>query len=156
MPRRNPRQKWQSYKATLLIMKWVKMSAGSAKEELSEEGLEFYSRQIVLKDLGYEGQLKLRGAKACIMGLGGLGCNVATQLTAMGVGCLRLVDRDVVELSNLQRQHLYSVDFTGLPKVGVAAKKLGALNPNVEIEPLPLSLNVDNAEDIIRDMGVVV
>jgi len=132
------------------------MSAGSAKKELSEEELEFYSRQIVLKDLGYERQLKLRGAKACIMGLGGLGCNVAIQLTAMGVGYLRLVDRDIVELSNLQRQHLYSVDSIGFPKVEVAAKKLGALNPNVEIEPLPISLNMDNAEDMIRDMDVVV
>lgn len=132
------------------------MSAGSARKELSEEELEFYSRQIALKDLGYEGQLKLRGAKACIVGLGGLGSNVATKLAAMGVGHLRLVDRDVVELSNLQRQHLYSVYSIGFPKVEVAAKKLGALNPNVEIEPLALSLNVDNAEDIIRDMDVVV
>jgi len=132
------------------------MSASSAKKELSEEELEFYSRQIVLKDLGYKGQLKLRDAKACVMGLGGLGCNVATTLTAMGVGYLRLVDRDVVELSNLQRQHLYSVDSIGFPKVEVATKKLGALNPNVEIEPLPLSLDMDNAEDMIRGMDVVV
>jgi adenylyltransferase/sulfurtransferase len=130
--------------------------SGHAIQELSDEELEFYSRQIVLKEIGYKGQLKLRKAKACIVGLGGLGCVAATQLTAMGVGHLRIVDRDIVELSNMQRQHLYSVDDIGYPKVEVAAKKLEALNPHVKIEPLPLSLNSNNAEDIIKEVNVVV
>ena len=125
-------------------------------KDLSDEELEFYSRQIVLPDIGYNGQLKLRNARVCIVGLGGLGSPAALQLTAMGVGYLRLIDRDVVELSNLQRQHLYSVNFLGYPKVEVAAKRLRELNPNIEIEPLPLSLNVDNAEDVVRDVDVVV
>jgi len=132
------------------------MCARRATEELSDEELEFYSRQIVLKEIGYEGQLKLRKAKACIVGLGGLGCVIATQLTAMGIGHLRIVDRDIVELSNMQRQHLYGVDDVGYPKVEVAAKKLEALNPHVKIEPLPLSLNSDSAEDIIKGIDVVV
>ena len=124
--------------------------------DLSAAELEFYSRQIVLPGIGYTGQLKLRNSRVCVVGLGGLGSPAALQLAAMGVGFIRLVDRDVVELSNLQRQHLYSVNFVGYPKVEVAAKRLRELNPNIEIEPLPLALNVNNAEEIIRDMDVVV
>jgi len=125
-------------------------------KDLSDEELEFYSRQIVLSEIGYNGQLKLRNAKVCIVGLGGLGSPAAQQLAAMGVGYLRLVDRDVVELSNLQRQHLYSVDFLGYPKVEVAAKRLSELNPNITIEPMTLSLNVNNAEEIVTGIDVVV
>lgn len=125
-------------------------------KKLSEEELEFYSRQIVLPEIGYNGQLKLKNAKVCIVGLGGLGSPAALQLAAIGVGHLRLVDRDIVELSNLQRQHLYGVNFLGYPKVEVAAKRLNELNPNVEIEPLPVSVNESNAEEIIKDVDVVV
>jgi adenylyltransferase/sulfurtransferase len=125
-------------------------------KSLSNEELEFYSRQIVLSEIGYNGQLKLKNAKVCIVGLGGLGSPAALQLAAMGIGYLRLVDFDVVELSNLQRQYLYDIDYIGYPKVEIAAKKLHKLNPNIEIEPLPLSLNVNNAEDIIRGIDVVI
>jgi len=133
----------------------IGMSTGGVRD-LSEEELEFYSRQIVLTDIGYEGQLRLRNAKACLVGLGGLGCPIATQLAAMGVGHLRLVDRDVVELSNLQRQHLYGVKSLGYPKVEAASQRLKDLNPHIEVEPLPLSLNADNAEDILRGVNVVI
>jgi molybdopterin/thiamine biosynthesis adenylyltransferase len=125
-------------------------------EDLSEEELEYYSRQIVLPEIGYNGQLKLKNAKVCIVGLGGLGSPTALQLTAMGVGHLRLVDRDIVELSNLHRQHLYSIDLIGYPKVEAAARRLKTLNPNIEIEPMPLSLNIDTAEDIIKGADVVI
>jgi adenylyltransferase/sulfurtransferase len=125
-------------------------------KDISEKELEFYSRQIVLSEIVYKGQMKLKNAKVCLVGLGGLGSPAALQLAAMGVGYLRLVDHDVVELSNLQRQHLYGVNFVGYPKVEAAAKRLHELNPNIEIEPLPLSLNVNNAEDIVSDMDVVV
>ena len=125
-------------------------------KDLSDEELEFYSRQIVLKEIGFNGQLKLRNARACIVGLGGLGSPIALQLAAMGVGHIRLIERDVVELSNLHRQHLYNVKFLGYPKVEAAANRLRELNPNIEIEPLPLSLNANNVLDLIRDMDVVV
>jgi len=125
-------------------------------QDLSDDELEFYSRQIVLPEIGYNGQLKLKDAKVCIAGLGGLGSPAALQLSAMGVGHLRLVDRDVVELSNLQRQHLYNVRFLGYPKVEVAAKRLHELNPNIEIEPLPLSVNTETAYEIVEDVDVVV
>jgi len=125
-------------------------------KDLSDGELEFYSRQMVLPEIGYKGQLKLRNAKVCVAGLGGLGSPAALQLAAMGVGHLRLIDQDIVEVSNLQRQHLYSVSFLGYPKVEAAAKRLQELNPSIEIEPLPLSLSVNNAEDVVRDMDVIV
>jgi len=124
--------------------------------DLSDAELEFYSRQIVLPEVGYNGQLKLKNAKVCIAGLGGLGSPAALQLAAMGVGHLRLVDYDVVELSNLQRQILYNVDVLGYPKVEAAVTRLSGLNPNIKLEPLPLALTEKNAEDIIGGVDVVV
>lgn len=122
----------------------------------SEEELEYYSRQMVLAEIGVTGQRRLKNGRICVVGLGGLGSPLSIQLASMGVGHLRLVDRDVVEMSNLQRQHLYSVDVVGYPKVEAAASRLRRLNPYVEIEPLPLSLNPNNAEKILRGVDVVV
>jgi len=125
-------------------------------KELSDRELEFYSRQIVLKEIGYSGQVKLKNSKVCIVGLGGLGCPIAFQLAGVGVGHLRLVDHDIVEISNLQRQYLYDTNLLDYPKVEAAAKRLRDLNPNIEVEPLPLSLNSDTAEEIIDGVDVVV
>ena len=110
------------------------------RKKLTESEVEVYSRQIVLRDIGYEGQLRLKNSRVVIVGLGGLGSPVAIQLAAMGVGTIRLVDRDVVELSNLHRQHLYGVDDVGLPKVEAAARHLRRLNPNIEVEIYPCLL----------------
>ncbi|MFQ6053200.1 MAG: ThiF family adenylyltransferase [Candidatus Bathyarchaeia archaeon] len=123
---------------------------------LSDEEVEYYSRQIVLAEVGSAGQLKLKGSRACVVGLGGLGSPLSMQLASMGVGHLRLVDRDVVERSNLQRQHLYGVDMVGYPKVEAAAHRLRQLNPYIEVEPLPLSLHAGNAEKILHGVDVVV
>ena len=125
------------------------------KEELSDRELETYSRQIALDDIDYDGQLKLRNAKACIIGLGGLGSLLALKLVAMGIGYLRLVDRDIVSRSDLHRQYLYDVDSVGLPKVEVALRKLARLNPDVALDPLPESLNSTNAEEVIGGVDVV-
>jgi molybdopterin/thiamine biosynthesis adenylyltransferase len=130
--------------------------ATTEKTALSDKELEYYSRQLVLPDIGYDGQLRLSNASVCIVGLGGLGSPAAVQLAAMGVGHLRLVDYDVVELSNLQRQHLYDTNSLGYPKVEVAAARLGKLNPYIEIEPLPLAVGAHNAQDIVEGMDVVV
>lgn len=126
------------------------------KVELSEKDLYTYSRQIVLKEIGYEGQRNLRNAKVCVVGLGGLGCPAVLQLTAMGVGYLRIVDRDIVERSNLHRQYLYEISQLGLPKVEAAALKLEKLNPDVELNPLPVSVDNSSAGRIVRGMDVVV
>ncbi len=124
--------------------------------ELSDEELQYYSRQVVMTDMGYNAQLKLKDSKVCLVGVGGLGSPASMQLAAMGVGFLRIVDRDFVELTNLHRQHLYGVDDVGVPKVEAAAKRLRRLNPYVTVEPLPLSINEANAEDLVRGMDVVV
>jgi adenylyltransferase/sulfurtransferase len=124
--------------------------------ELSDEELQYYSRQIVMIDMGYNAQLKLKGSKVCLVGVGGLGSPASMQLAAMGVGFLRIVDRDFVELTNLHRQHLYGVEDVGVPKVEAAAKRLRRLNPYITVEPLPLSVNEANSEDLVRGMDVVV
>lgn len=125
------------------------------KQELSNKELETYSRQIVLADIGYAGQLKLRNATVCLLGLGGLGSSIALKLVAMGIGCIRLVDRDIVSRSDLHRQYLYDVDWVGLPKVEAAWKKLGRLNPDVDIVSFPESVNDQNVDSLISGSDVV-
>jgi adenylyltransferase/sulfurtransferase len=122
----------------------------------SSEELERYSRQIVLKAIGTEGQARLKNARVCVVGIGGLGCVSALQLTAMGVGYIRLVDQDVVDLTNLHRQPVYDVSSIGYPKVEVAEKKLKSLNPNVETDPLTLIVDSNTAESIVKGVEVVV
>ncbi|MCW4034574.1 MAG: HesA/MoeB/ThiF family protein, partial [Candidatus Bathyarchaeota archaeon] len=100
--------------------------------------------------------LKLKGSRVCLMGVGGLGSPAALQLAAMGVGFLRIVDRDVVESTNLHRQHLYGVDEVGYPKVEAAAKRLRKLNPFITVEPLAVSVNENTVDDLIKDVDIVV
>ncbi len=126
------------------------------RHDLTDKELEIYSRQIVLADIGYDGQLKLRNGRACLIGVGGLGSPIATQLVGMGIGHLHIVDRDIVSRSDLHRQHLYDADCVGLPKVEIAQQKLSRLNPNVNIEAIPESLNSINAAEIIGGMDVVI
>lgn len=127
-----------------------------SSEDLSDDELTYYSRQFVLEEIGYEGQMRLKGSSVAVVGLGGLGTPAATQLAAMGVGHLRLIDRDVVSESNLHRQHLYTSDDIGYPKVEVAAKRLQALNPHIDLEPIPWSIQEDSVEDLVRDVDAVV
>ncbi|MGH9923631.1 MAG: MoaD family protein, partial [Nitrososphaerales archaeon] len=115
------------------------LPAVAGGSDFNNHELERYSRQIMLEGIGYDGQLKLRDAKICVVGVGGLGTPIVSQLTAMGVGHLRIVDRDVVELSNLHRQTIYNDSDIGQVKVEAAARKLKAMNPNIEVEPLPVS-----------------
>ena len=126
------------------------------REELTDEELDIYSRQIVLADIGYDGQLKLRDAKVCLVGVGGLGSPVALKLAGMGVGYLRMIDRDIASRSDLHRQHLYDADSIGLPKVEVAFQKLSRLNPDVTLDPVPESLNSVNAEQLLSGMDLVI
>jgi len=122
----------------------------------SSEELERYSRQIVLKAIGTEGQRRLKNARVCIAGVGGLGCISSLQLAAMGVGYIRLVDQDVVDLTNLHRQPIYDVSSIGYPKVEVAEKKLKSLNPNVETDPLTSTVNSNTAESVVEGVDIVV
>jgi molybdopterin-synthase adenylyltransferase len=125
-------------------------------KKLTDKQLEIYSRQIVLADIGYDGQLRLRNSKACLIGVGGLGAPIATQLVAMGLGYLRFADYDIVSRSDLHRQHLYDADSVGMPKVEVAQQKLGKLNPDVKLDPIAESLNSINAEELLDGMDVVI
>ncbi len=128
--------------------------AGGA--ELSSKDIDRFSRQIMLEEIGYQGQLKLRNAKICVVGVGGLGNPITTRLVAMGVGKLRIIDRDVIELSNLHRQTMFDESDVGQVKVEVAAKKLQKLNPDVQIESLPISINDYTALDAIEGCDVVI
>ena len=117
---------------------------------------EFYSRQIVLKELGRRGQKKLAKSRVAVVGLGGLGTASSLYLALAGVGRLRLIDQDTVELHNLHRQVLYSLDDLRYPKVEVSAKRLKKVNPLVKVELVPENLNTNNVEKLLKGVDCVV
>ena len=128
--------------------------AGGA--ELTSEEVQRYSRQVMLEEIGFEGMEKIRDAKVCVVGAGGIGNPVTTQLVAMGVGKVRVIDRDVIEVTNLHRQHLYTDDDIGRVKVEVAAERLRKLNPTVKIEAVPTSVTKYTAESLIKGFDIVI
>jgi len=132
------------------------LPAVAGGSELSDKDLDRYSRQVMLEEIGYQGQLKLKNAKVCVVGVGGLGNPITTRLVAMGVGKIRIVDRDVIELSNLHRQTMFDDSDVGEIKVEVAAKKLQKLNPDVQIEALPISVNDYNVIEVVAGCDVVI
>lgn len=132
------------------------LPAVAGGSDLSSRDLDRYSRQVMLEEIGYEGQLKLRDSKVCIVGVGGLGNPITSRLAAMGIGKMRIIDRDVIELSNLHRQTIFDDKDVGKVKVEVAAQKLKRLNPDMEIEALPVSVNEYNASEIIQGCDVVI
>jgi len=129
---------------------------GGEVSDLSEKELDRYSRQIMLEEIGYQGQLKLKQASVCVVGVGGLGNPIVTRLAAMGIGKIRIVDRDVIELSNLHRQTMFNEDDVGQVKVETAAKKLRKLNQDIAIEELPVSINDYTALDVVDGCDVVI
>ncbi len=124
--------------------------------EFTEEELQRYKRHIMLPEVGLEGQKKIARTKVFIVGAGGLGSPVGYYLTAAGVGTLAIIDNDVVELSNLQRQIAHSVKTLGNPKVESAKMHFESLNPNVDIIAIKQRLTKDNVLDFIRDYDIVV
>ena len=121
----------------------------SGKEQLR------YSRHLMLKEVGLEGQLKLKAAHVVVVGAGGLGSPALLYLAAAGVGKLTLLDDDNVELSNLQRQVLYKVNHLGQQKVSAAGKVLSSLNNQITINTLNIQLSAENAEQIFTDATLV-
>ncbi len=121
----------------------------------SKAELERYSRHLILSDFGIEGQKRLKAGKVLVVGAGGLGSPVLLYLAAAGVGTIGILDFDVVDDSNLQRQVLYSVEDVGLPKVEAAKKRLLSLNPHITIQTHQTQLTSENALDIIKDYDVV-
>ena len=118
--------------------------------------MERYNRQIILPELGEKGQQRLQQAKVLIVGVGGLGSPVALYLTGAGVGTIGLIDDDVVSVSNLQRQVLYSEAEVGMPKAIQAKKRLEALNHDVQINAYPTRLTKENADEIIRTYDIII
>ena len=127
--------------------------SGKQKESFSDE---FYSRQMILRELGRKGQRKLAKSRVAVVGLGGLGTVSSLYLALSGVGCLRLIDQDTVELHNLHRQVLYTLDDLHYPKVEVSAKRLKKINPLVKVEPVPENVNANNVEKLLSGIDCVV
>ena len=121
----------------------------------SEEELARYNRHIIIPGFGLEAQEKLKAAKVLVIGSGGLGSPVLLYLAAAGVGTIGIVDFDVVDDSNLQRQVLFGIDEIGKPKVEAAKERLQALNPHINIILYNTQLTSKNALDIIKEYDVV-
>jgi adenylyltransferase/sulfurtransferase len=123
--------------------------------KFSKAELERYSRHIIIPEFNIEGQKKLKNAKVLVIGTGGLGAPLLLYLTAAGVGTIGIVDMDVVDDSNLQRQVLFTVKDVGRPKVEVAAERLAQLNPFVKFVTYNTQFHSSNAFDILKDYDIV-
>ena len=123
---------------------------------LNKSQIERFSRQLILKNVGAKGQKKVISSKILIIGVGGLGCPAAENLTRAGIGTIGLVDNDVVNLSNIHRQSLFNSRDIKKSKVSVAAKKLKDINPHIKIKKYNIRLNEKNIKNIIQDYDLIV
>src|SRR5713101_2185794 len=130
--------------------KWV------ADRQFTPEQISRYARHFTLPEVGEAGQAKLLDAKVLCIGAGGLGSPAAFYLAAAGVGTIGIVDHDVVDLSNLQRQILHTNDRIGMSKVESARMTLEALNPDVRVVPHPERLSSENALEIFKNYDIIV
>ena len=124
--------------------------------DLTREELHRYSRHLILPDVALDGQMRIKAARVLLIGAGGLGSPAALYLAAAGVGTLGLVDFDVVDVTNLQRQVLHGTSAVGQPKLESARDRIGDLNPNVEVEMHETRLTSANALEIMREYDVIV
>src|SRR5215813_5215186 len=139
------------------FQKWAQSGLPVVKDTpLTSEQIQRYSRHFLLPQVGEKGQRKLLRSKVLLIGAGGLGSPTALYLAAAGVGTLGLMDGDVVDVSNLQRQVLHTTASIGRPKVDSGAETLEALNPDAKIVKLPMRIDVDNVMDTIKDYDLVV
>jgi molybdopterin/thiamine biosynthesis adenylyltransferase/rhodanese-related sulfurtransferase len=125
-------------------------------KSLTKEQRERYSRHLLVPEIGLEGQTKLLEAKVLLLGAGGLGSPTALYLAAAGVGTLGIVDDDVVDLSNLQRQVIHTTDGIGTPKVDSAERAIAAINPDVNVVKYQVRLDASNIMEIIDGYDVIV
>ncbi|MCH5178013.1 MAG: molybdopterin-synthase adenylyltransferase MoeB [Prevotellaceae bacterium] len=124
--------------------------------DFTEEQIQRYSRHILLQDVGVEGQEKIMNAKVLVVGAGGLGAPVSLYLAAAGIGRIGIIDADVVDLSNLQRQVIHFTKDIGIAKVESAKEKIQAINPDVKVDTYREFLFADNALDIIKEYDFIV
>src|SRR5246127_5332757 len=123
---------------------------------LSNDEILRYSRHLIIPEVGIEGQKKLKAAKVLLVGAGGLGAPLGLYLAAAGVGKIGLVDFDVVNFTNLQRQVIHSTKDVGRNKIDSASEKMVGINPNLQIVKHEVALSSENALDILKDYDIVV
>jgi molybdopterin/thiamine biosynthesis adenylyltransferase len=123
--------------------------------DFTEDEIQRYSRHILLQEVGGIGQARLKAARVLVIGAGGLGSPLVLYLAAAGIGTIGIVDDDVVDLSNLQRQVAHTTDRIGVAKVASAALAATAINPELKVEPHPMRLDADNALDLIGRYDIV-
>ncbi|MDC3207927.1 HesA/MoeB/ThiF family protein [Candidatus Pelagibacter sp.] len=126
------------------------------KASLSKSQIERFSRQLVLKNIGANGQKKILSSKILIVGVGGLGCPAAENLVRAGIGTIGLIDDDIINLSNIHRQSLFNSKDVKKSKVSVAAKKLKEINPLTKIKTYKLRLNKKNIKNIIKNYEIII
>ncbi len=124
--------------------------------ELTNDEIMRYSRHLILPEVGMEGQRRLKGAKVLMVGTGGLGAPLGLYLAAAGIGKIGIVDFDVVDVTNLQRQVIHGTKDVGRPKIDSAADRMLDINPALEIEKFETALSSENALEILKDYDVVV
>ena len=134
----------------------VELEIDTRLPELSSEEILRYSRHLIIPEVGKEGQRKLKAARVLLVGTGGLGSPLALYLAAAGVGTLGVVDFDVVDETNLQRQIIHGTSDVGRPKIESARDRIAEINPNVEVIPHEVRLSSENALEIMRDYDIVV
>ncbi len=123
--------------------------------DLSADERARYARHIMLPDVGLEGQLKLKQSSVCVIGAGGLGSPALLYLAAAGVGRIGIIDDDLVDATNLQRQIVHGTPDVGSPKVESAKMRLEEVNPEVEVEVHEVRLNISNALEILDGYDVI-
>jgi molybdopterin/thiamine biosynthesis adenylyltransferase/rhodanese-related sulfurtransferase len=139
------------------FQRWAQSGLPVVKDTpLTGDQIQRYSRHFLLAQVGEKGQRKLLRSKVLLIGAGGLGSPTALYLAAAGVGTMGLMDGDVVDVSNLQRQVLHTTASVGRPKVDSGAETIQALNPDVKVIKLPTRIDVDNVMDIIKDYDLVI
>ena len=126
------------------------------KKILNKSQIERFSRQLILKYIGATGQKKILSSKVLVVGVGGLGCPAAENLVRAGIGTIGLIDNDVVNLSNIHRQSLFSSKDVKKLKVNVAEKKLKEINPHTKIKTYKTKLSQDNIEKIIKNYELII
>jgi sulfur-carrier protein adenylyltransferase/sulfurtransferase len=128
----------------------------ASDSELTSDQLTRYSRNILLEEVGSNGQIQLLKAKVLLVGAGGLGCPAGLYLAAAGVGTLGIIDSDRVDLTNLQRQILHTTSDVGRPKTESAKESIGRINPDVKVITYQERLTPQNALDIFRNYDIIV
>ncbi len=126
------------------------------KKNLNKSQIERFSRQLVLKNIGAKGQKKILSSKILVVGIGGLGCPAAETLVRAGLGTIGIIDNDIVNLSNIHRQSLFSSRDINKTKVSVAAKKLKEINPLTKIKTYKFRLNEKNIKNIIKNYELII